>query len=1080
MRGATRMLLRNEADPNGRDAQGRPAAIIAARAGAFDTVSDLLGAEADPMLMAPDGQTLLALLRESNNAPLTVPAPAGIAPDAPELPSGQAQTLAEVPKGPDRIDPVYPSELDADGEGGIGPPIASFLDRFAHRVRADENRALRAHFNVPPPAAETAKRIAEIDREEQQGLVRRATLRQQHDAALADRTRLSREVLNLQAQISRLDQARARKRAQVTARMAEVQAQLNLFLQARQEVLAVKQDLDALHEDFVMGSDARFDRLAEARRASQTAQSDIAEAQDSFNEMRQQSRDRHKAELRGLRGDLDERRRRLSEEIADLASAQNELDRSQNNVNEARRHRDQARAALIEHLFACKAQNEAHRINCHHPQACPFIDNRNESDRNASRAQSRADIAQSKVRSIEAKIVETRGMVERERLWVREAEKPLVQQFEREFEILERREQSSLQELRRDYSQAQTIIARHTTDLEARTKFLNGLVKEGRQNIVARFGPDHDRLYGAMVRFVGGLRAGRIVEGEALWGYAEILKLGEEMDAAGVSAPAFEEVRDAMSGLDLAWQVFGSDHLAQIALTVQLSDRQTLLQAAHDRLAVIAADLDGLDRKLDALRLERANLNAEQDGVFPSELDKALRLSDARIAVTVELLAEAFRPAATRILTASDLTEGTWGAELQQLTGRSWPNMVLRGTAALPQAVANGTVLTDPRSDVVQFTALDRAASEGVIAAWLPKIDFVPVEWRAAAPAQGDAALQAVFMAAMIEGARFDQASFIDGGLPSYRLVTPRGSYWIREEGSLLSFLDTDIAPLFEYAFEVPAGTAQGDILRAAYAEFVAGMKGGFDALPPERKRLAAAIEAAFRTFDNKRYERLIVQYREGFEATFQFLVSASPAGQFVTIGGVLYDFATTEDVGLAEAAFTVALERLNWTSLAKLKRLKLRAFFPSAEDALIEMHNVLLKDSLFHRAKLYSMLNLDDEALQFEIRRQAEVLHLLVSQAADFTEIDDATAPTLGSRWSTGAPVIQAQLSAPVNMTRLRAVPSEIFVTGTLTPQRLDRLESCLGEDLQPALRRTSLTGAIVIGVARSNNQSCLVVTRP
>ncbi|MCE0504124.1 ankyrin repeat domain-containing protein [Roseivivax sp. GX 12232] len=1062
---AMRVLLRNAADPNGRDAMGRPAAVIAAQAGAFDLVSDLLAAKADPILGAPDGQTLLALLRDHNNRPVGTPGSV-ITPDVAGLSSHQDQILADAPPGPNRVDPVFPSELDADGDGGIGPPIAQYLDRLAQHARSEEHRALRTHFQAAPPDGTVDERLRVIADQERQFLARRAALRQQKDVLLADRARLSQTVLDLQAQLTRLDKARAAKRADVMARVAEFQALLNQYLQARQEVLSITSDLEALHEDFVMGNDARFDRLGEARRKAKHAASEISEEREIYASLRNDLRTLHSEEVQNLRGEVAERESRLRDELVELSEAERKVAR-------AERLQSMARVALQNHLAACDAANEAQRTHCHNPDTCGFMAKRDSIETILSSAQS-------EVQTVGASIAQTRALLDDELRLFRIQRQSIDDQLARDLNELNHDERLDLRELEREYADAQTLIARHTVDFEARRALLEELAKERETHIADRYGPDHDRLYGAMVTFVGGWRSGRIVAGEALWGYAEIEKIGQSMDAAGISAPGFAEMRTVMAGLDLVWQIFGADHLAQLALSVALSDDQTRLQAAQDGLAGIAGNLDTLDRALDALRLEREELIAYGDGAAAPALEAALRLSDERIAVTKELLTEAFSAAAVRTLSATDLTGGTWGAELRQMTGKPWLNPLLRRVAELPQPVANGTELGDPKPDVLDLTLLTPAGAEGVIAAWLAEIDFDATAWNTAVPTQGNAALRAVFFAALRDSARFDRARFKAGGPPAYRLTTPQGSYWIREDGSLLSFLDTDVAPLFEYAFTVPAGTLQGDILRSAYADFVSGMKGGFAALPPERKRLAVAIEAALRTFDQKEHERLVVAAGDGLKDMVRFLVSAAPAGQFVTITSVVFDYATSDELGFWEAVFTVGLERWGWNSLSKFRPITLRAFYPNSEEAAVEVAKVLIKDGLFHQDRLIGGLGLHDEAQQLEVQRQAETLRVLLSQAADFVEAEEPAPPTTQSRWSRGAPVIEARLAAPVILTRLANTERELYVTGTVTPQRLQRLERCLGLDLEVELRRSSVTGAIFMGVARNEDESCMVIIEP
>lgn len=1068
-------LLYLAADPNGRDRAGRPAAMIAATDGDHGLLRALIDAQADLLMKAPDGRSALSVLDAQTSGPVSGPDDSDLKPDLASFPSGLPVDLAEPPTGPVPADPVYPGELDADGGGGILPPINLWIDRQVEASLDTARDELRKIFDVADPDDGLAQQLAQARADQQTLAAQASQLSQAQTQSQATVVRLTREAYSLKVQMDALQAGRAAQRAQVQARIPALRAAMQALLAHRAEVQEIEQRIRSLHTDFMQGTDARYANLRQARERAEEFQIEIVGQQQAFRDARANLRDEVAAALKQFRDAVDERKRRIAEAKSDLTEARSILSDAESLVSKSL-------VALKAHLTKCGVSNETQQSadGCHypHPNRCQFM-------RDRDQKVGRIEPAQSKIPPIRKALSELRALLAAEEQELKVQERLRTADLRAKLARLESDEAELLRVLRQNYARAKVDVSRYRAEFKVERAALEDLANERVTALQANYGPDHERVYTALAQFTATWRNGQPMDADALAGWSQIAAIGEAYDANGRNARGFAAIRDTMASLNIGWSIFALDALEEIALGLELAKTAAAIDETQADLAGIADQLDQVARRAETLVLQISDLQLRRTGADNPSLAEAIRLAEARAQSGANLMREAYRTAAERSLDGAafaSLDAGSAG-RLRALTGQDRKNpFLIRLADLLPPQRPADIMLRDPVLDAASATVTPLTADETarLLGSWLTKIDFDATEWRAGTGTT-DQSLQTGFQLALASGAAFDAVTFAGHSDSAYRMTTAQGAYWIRADGSLLSFLTRDVAPMFAYTFRTPQDQPSGVALRQSYAVFVAQFNDAFPTLSPQRQSLVKSLEAAFRAVDERKDERERMLLWERIDKMASFVVSSTPLGAYYTFSRVIYDvYKDPGGMSYQEIGVTLLLERWGYKRFDELDFKLLKTYLPNEPDARKEVWRSFIKALLFHRERLESIPpNLSLHAAGV---RHANRLRRLLGAAKKMNPVKPASPPAPGARWSPVTDVLEVDFAESVALTRLSTSPL-IFAEGHVSEQRAHQLAQCLGIDLPLQPETQAVAGLVLFGVARSvvpGGSACTVIVKP
>ncbi|MEN8166887.1 MAG: hypothetical protein ABFR65_05340, partial [Pseudomonadota bacterium] len=526
---------------------------------------------------------------------------------------------------------------------------------------------------------------------------------------------------------------------------------------------------------------------------------------------------------------------------------------------------------------------------------------------------------------------------------------------------------------------------------------------------------------------------------------------------------------------------------------IQQSQRlEAKREALEQRSRQLQQQLEILERQRLDLQLALADLrqqrqDAQTDNTPRQEMEQLLT---ERSRLYTALLREAFRPAAARSLSGMEIRQRDQQlkAEIKALTGKELANPLLEQLEQLPSPAFSGAVkLIDfPGHYPKKFTPLTPQQSRHLTAYWLSLIDFDAGAWQAANHNQAKGLLDSVFYSAITSQAKFDRAEFTASQGPAYRFITMAGSYWLQADGSLLSFLQRDLDPLFEYRFRTPAESTRGKQLRTAYRHFIKSVANAFPELPDSNKDLLVAVEAAFRTLDDRRFHHLSFQVLNQLQTLADLAISASPTvGQYyslVKIIRALNGFDHKTDLkDILEVIYEVVMLRPYGRFFAKPYRPSLADY---SSELTQEVREELTQHLLFHYDQLTIRLKRRGDDLGLgsldKTRQQVQQLHNTLANTQWLSEESLSTGPTPNSQWSNSVKPNKID-SQSISLTQIISQPQPIYIDGILSQERKKSLENCLGQPLLDRPVTTLVKGLLTFGVAHNKQDQgyCIIFVK-
>jgi len=1066
----TKQLLEHNADPNGKDAQQRPALIVAAQTGQLEIAALLLDHDAKANLAGPDGRTALDILRgQDQNRSEFRP----VLDDAlSELDDSPIEfELAAVDNA--LIDPVYPSDLDADSHGGYLPAIDSQINELKHNAYRHVDKIVRklSHTTAATPELDRAihQQRHAIDAEERairDAISRRAALK-------ADRAALAHRIIQIRAAAAAAQQRRAAEAEQTVRAMESVAAHANNIRIAREELRLLEKEIKQFDKDYSQLEGERFDEMRDLRALSAELNEELALELESSADQRAELQQRSHADLSAVQ-------QSLAEEQNHASRLNNELRNFRQNTRSAQQEFEQKKRELENHLTQCNT-TENRGNDCHKP-GCKFVKNRNSSRELVA-------LYQSRQREVMAAIQAHRPILAEARQFAQNETRVLQRQHKQAMDNILIREQR----IKESFSNRLTRLELRVAKLEAGYAVTREAMLLDYENAAAHlkssYGADHQQVYAALAKLKAGLSKQPLRDAEAIAGWRDIVDIAKSYRDLGIRAQGLESLESQISGLNLAWKAFARGfwlEMDYIGQAKKLENQRQVMATQSDSLENRITEFE--DRlhssRIDLALLEQERRNAGDHQSKSAQLTAILR---ERVDLLAEFAREAFIPAAARELAGEDTArrDAELNTKAQKLTGQLIDNPLLEAIKHLPTPTAGGQItLTDyPNLSPIRFEKLNDDQSRQLATSWLNHIDFDAREWRSAIGNSARAMQGRIFYGAVTRFSNFDRAQFMQGQLYTYRFLTAFGAYWIQADGSLLSFLERDLDPMFAYQFLTPADTLRGKALREAYARYVNQAAAAFPNLPDANKDWLVTVEAAFRTLDDRRFHHVSYQVLDQLIIAGDIAISAVPTvGHYYTLIKVIYGQAVDPVLEqIPENIFDLA-------TLWPYGKFFRRPYWPSlreySTEAAKEVAEEITKTLLFKRDELAVKLNRAGHhiglgKLDKTLRRVQQLRKTLAA-----TEWQAGNSPIAGptphSLWSTHSKPVIINTTG-IELTLIAASPRGIYLDTPLTRQRRSELENCLGISLRPTPPTHVVRGPITFGVARNpqNGQGCIVFTQ-
>jgi ankyrin repeat protein len=1071
-----RLLLEAGADPNGRDGSQRPALVSAVQRRHPAMITLLLAHRADAGLKAPDGMSSLDLLMKPASLDLegvTVRAPVGL------LPDDKAVLLEPVIAQDSAVDSISQDDLMGDAARGYTSALDAQVDALiltAHRLLQGK---LDVAFGAGTPNEHDAK-IDEILRRMETN--DRLFLQRTSELAAAQANRAFQVQLGMQ-QRRKLDELRTGRKgglAKLAATVDAMRRELDKLRLMRGQLTTILTGVEDLKNEFQLGrSDpltVREKMLREQRRIGDEKLIELKTMDEEIGDMvvnAAAERARHEREVAQTKQRLDTMLRERRETVILLTSALT--------IAESR---------LEKHLGACNTtETIPDPKGCHKPLQCDELNERNAVRSNLQKARQSVEPTDPDIRALTFDF-------ERDRAWATER----MADDESRHQIQLRNARAHREDVRREYDQDMAVRAAKIIELElpyAERKFQLQAHAEAIQDAIqARYGDEDHALYQAAAQIKLGLAGQNQENRNALFqGWAAINRMRNDYGPGKIEKTVpegLDNIGALSDDINSDWATFSTKLDDEELLVRAIGALDAQRQTTSDKVNSLTASIDVLQstreddrRDLDLLRQSRGD-QPNMDTLR----SKAERAVNEIISIHAQLLREAFLPARERTMGFDQVRfrMQTLRDELAALDRPfNFSNPLLSAIDDLSVTpLSDGSRFHDqPEGTPTQFVALTYAQSDQIAAYWFSLIDFGADDWLAAnADFQGQARLAKVFRHAMSNYAKFDRAVY--GGAPTpvtaYRFISRDGTYWIRADGSLRSFLERDQDALFNYTFRSNADSPNDRALRAAYRIYVARIGAAYPHLTDPQRDLVHLVDASFRALDKDVWKHRTAEASWKLFAVLDTLASATPAigwyyGVYkLTTVAVGWD-QQKDELDVADAMFDMVQLIRGTKYFAYPERLSLAGYSSSLVGELV---GDFTKSTLFHYDRLLAQSRQFGQVVglgtQEPFIAQFLSLRKAIGESIWVSEANGPAQPTAKSQWSGKAKPVIIDARELV-LTRVTADPF-IYIEGGLTAARRIEIAACLGMPLLPHPIQSQLNTRMIFGVATNlqSRSSCIV----
>ena len=359
-------LLQHRANPNGQDAARRPALIIAAQGLRSDLATLLLKHSANTRVTGPDGRSVLDILGEEQ-PPQTEYDILGVPIDA--LPDDSPVELELVKTRQPPPDPIYPSDLDADADGGYLPAIDTQIDQLVSTAHRHSLKLIDSIFHSRSATPDLDQQLAELEQQLGRNHTAYRNKKTELVALKAKRATLAQAIISNRAAVIKLQQGRAKEAEQIAEVQKQLRQQIEELRRLRAKLRIIERDIKQLDRDYSQFFGDPFAQREELLDQVDEIAEEQASELDLLRSERQQLDQLYQQERQAIRAPL---------EVEQDYKAQLKIERQayQTMIELASKELREAASALRNHLDQCKT-NETVTNGCHNPGNCKTLNERN-------------------------------------------------------------------------------------------------------------------------------------------------------------------------------------------------------------------------------------------------------------------------------------------------------------------------------------------------------------------------------------------------------------------------------------------------------------------------------------------------------------------------------------------------------------------------------------------------------------------------------------------------------------------------------------------------------------------------------